>query len=115
VAFHVSTRWGGDESEPTVERMREVLAELNAEDIEHQSVSLTHESEWCLGAYPGGLLVWENLEAGEPRHMNNVTRERVLALWLKLAEGRLDEIEAEPWLPGYEDAEPGAQPDGGSS
>jgi hypothetical protein len=84
--------------------MRDVLAELNADDIEHPSVSLTHESAWCLGAYQGGLLVWENLDAGEPRHMNNISREQVLSLWLKLADGRLDEIEAEPWLPGYEDA-----------
>lgn len=85
--------------------MREVLAELDAADIEHPSVAVTHESEWCLGAYPGGLLVWENLEEGEPRHMNSVPRDRILALWLKLAEGRLDEIESELWLPGYEDDE----------
>ena len=103
MAFHLTTRWGPDEREPTVERMREVLAQLNVEDVEHQSVSLTHESEWCLGAYSGGLLVWENLAAGEPRHMNNVPLARVLELWLKLSQGRLAEIEAEPWLPGYED------------
>jgi hypothetical protein len=85
--------------------MREVLGQLDVEDIEHQSVSLTHESEWCLGAYPGGLLVWENLETDdEPRHMNAVARERVLELWVKLSQGRLAEIEAEPWLPGYGDS-----------
>lgn len=103
MTFQVSPRWGDDEAEPTVERMREVLAELDAEDFEHPFVSVTHESEWCLSAYPFGLLVWENLEDGVPRHMNEVSRERVLALWRKLAEGRLEEIEAEPWLPGYED------------
>ena len=104
MAFHVSTRWGGDEPGPTVERMGEVLTELDAHDIEHPSVALTHESEWCLGAYPGGLLVWENLEADDPpRHMNGVSRERVLELWVKLSQGRLAEVEAEPWLPGYDD------------
>lgn len=86
--------------------MREVLDELDVEDVEHRSVSLTHESEWFLGAYPGGLLVWENVEtADNPRHMNDVPRERVLELWLELAKGRIEEIEAEPWLPGYEDPE----------
>jgi hypothetical protein len=90
-------------SGPSVERMREVLAELDAEDEEHGSVSLTHESEWCLGAYPGGLLVWENLEGDEPRHMNNVSRERMLELWIKLSRGELADIEREPWRPGYED------------
>ena len=103
MAFHITTRWGGDEPNASPERMWEVLAQLDAEDVEHPSVSLTHETEWCLGAYPGGLLVWENLEGGEPRHMNGVSRQRVLALWLLLAEGGLVEIEAEPWLPGYQD------------
>ena len=81
--------------------MGEVLAELDAEDREHPCVSLTHESEWSLGAYPDGLLVWENLEEGDPRHMNAVPREQVLSLWIKLSEGRIPEIEREPWLPGY--------------
>ena len=104
MSYILSTRWGGDEREPTLARMREVLSELDAEDIEHPEVSLTHESEWSLGAYPVGLLTWENVEADdEPRHMNNVTRDRVLELWAKLAEGRIAEVESEPWLPGYED------------
>jgi len=101
VGFHISTRWGGDEANASVERLREVLAQLDAEDNEHPCVSLTHESEWSLGAYPNGLLVWENVEEGEPRHLNNVSRERMLTLWLKLAAGRVDEVDAEPWLPGY--------------
>jgi hypothetical protein len=105
MSFHVTTRWGGDEHEPTSDRMHEVLTQLDANDREHQSVSLTHESEWCLGVYPGGLLVWENLEYGEPRHLNNVSRERVLELWLLLADGKTSEIDHQPWLPGYEDAE----------
>jgi len=104
MVFHVTSRWGGDESNATVDRMRAILDELDADDEEHCSVSLTHESEWCLGAYPGGLLVWENLEDGEPRHMNGVPRARVLQLWIQLSEGSIDVIESEAWLPGYEDA-----------
>jgi hypothetical protein len=100
MAFHLTTRWGADEDKPTLARMWEVLAQLDVEDEEHQSVSLTHASAWCLGAYPGGLLVWENLEVGAPRHMNGVARDRVLDLWLKLSQGRIAEIESQPWLPG---------------
>ncbi|SDT20572.1 hypothetical protein SAMN05216421_3149 [Halopseudomonas xinjiangensis] len=81
--------------------MKELLAQLDIEDEEHNSVSLTHESEWCLGAYPGGLVVWENLEQGEPRHMKSVSREYVLKLWLQLGQGNLAAIEQEPWRPGY--------------
>ncbi len=106
MGFFTTTRWGGDEREPTVERLREILGQLDVEDDEHPWVSLTHESEWYLAAYPGGLLVWENAEvAGNPRHMNAVGRDRVLELWIKLSRGMLREIEREPWLPGYEDEE----------
>src|SRR5262249_36014174 len=106
MGFHATSRWGGSEPNPTVERLREILGQLDADDVEHPEVSLTHESEWCLGAYSGGLLIWENAEADdEPRHMNGVPRERVLELWVKLSFGKVDEIEREPWLPGYEDQE----------
>jgi hypothetical protein len=106
LSYFLSTRWGGDESDAKPERMREVLAELATEDDEHPSVALTHESEWSLGAYTGGLLVWENVgDDTPPRHLNGVSAERVLGLWQKLAAGRVAEIEAEPWLAGYEDAE----------
>ena len=49
-----------------------------------------------------GLLVWENVEAEEssPRHMTSVPRRKVLDLWLKLAQGDIAAVEAEPWLPG---------------
>ncbi|WP_435021896.1 hypothetical protein TA3x_002617 [Tundrisphaera sp. TA3] len=106
LGFFARTRWGGDEREPSVERLQEILSQLDAEDDEHTSVSLSHESEWYLAAYPSGLLVWENAEAGDnPRHMNDVTRARVLELWIKLSRGSLHEIELEPWLPGYEGQE----------
>jgi hypothetical protein len=72
LSYFVSTRWGGDEREPTAARMREILLELDAEDTEHPGASLTHESEWSLGAYPGGLLTWEN----GPRHPPPSRRKR---------------------------------------
>lgn len=101
MTYHVTTRWGGDESEPTESRLREVLAELDADDDEHPDASLTHDSEWCLSASQDGALVYQNLDDPDPRHMPDVSREQVLALWLKLAAGNLDAIEAEAWRPGY--------------
>ena len=102
MGFHARGRSGGSECNPPIERLREFLKELDIEDREHPDVSLTHETEWCLSAFPSGLLVWENLENEDDnsRHMNGVSRENVLALWLKLAQGDLVAIEAEPWLPG---------------
>jgi hypothetical protein len=83
--------------------MRELLAELDADDPEHPETSLTHESGWTLAAYQGGLLVWENVEPNTPppRHMKESSREKILSMWLSLAKGDLAAIEREPWNPGY--------------
>lgn len=101
MSYHVSKRCGGIEHNATIEKMRAALAELKVEDIEHPDVALTHESGWCLGAYPSGLVIWEHLENGEPRHMRGVSRERVFGLWQMLARGEFAAIDAEPWKPGY--------------
>ncbi len=103
MSYHVNRRWGDADDNPSVEQMREALAELDIEDIEHPDVALIHESGWCMGAYSSGLLVWENLadDAGQPRHMRGVTRERVLELWQRLSRGELSAIEGDPWRAGY--------------
>jgi len=72
--------------------MREALTELDVEDIEHPDVSLVHETGWRLGAYPSGLLIWENLESGAPRHMRGVSRDEVLKMWQSLSRGELAAI-----------------------
>jgi hypothetical protein len=75
MTFHATTRWGGDAPELGVERLREIHGQLDAGDDEHASVSLTHESERCPGAFPGGLLTREIHEADdEPGHINGVSR-----------------------------------------
>jgi hypothetical protein len=111
MTFSARGRWGGDERNPPVERLRAILEELDieTEDFEHPDVALKHETEWCLSVFLSGLLVWENVdgapEADEPegkavRHMEDVSRQKVLELWLKLAAGDIAAVEAEPWLPG---------------
>jgi len=104
MGYHVTHRSGDMEDEPTLDSLSALYDELEHEDDEHPSVSLTHESEWDLGAYGGGLLIWENLETenSEARHMKNLPKEKVLELWEKLAQGKIEEINREPWLPGYE-------------
>lgn len=99
MTYDLRSRWRGSEGAATIPRMRAVLAELDANDEEHPAVSLTHESEWCLAAYQDGLLVWGHLETGEPRHMTDVPREKILALWIALSRGEFHVIEAEDWLP----------------
>jgi hypothetical protein len=109
MSFSARGRWGGSERNPPVERLREILRELDieTEDFEHPDVSLKHETEWCLSAFVAGLLVWESVDGGPEddevkpaRHMKGVSRRKVLELWVKLAAGDIAAVEAEPWLPG---------------
>lgn len=102
MSYHVTHRMGNMTPEPQGS-FADLLAELDAgpQDDEHASVSVTHESEWSLGAYRGGYIVYENLEEGEPRHMRDVPPEKIIALWQRLAEGDLEALENEAWLPGY--------------
>ena len=101
MTYLVNTRDGNAEPMPSVDRMREILTELDVEDDEHPDVSLTHDSDWTLSAFPDGLVIWENAEADVARHMLHISRAHVLELWIKLSEGHIDAIEQEPWLPGY--------------
>lgn len=87
--------------DPPQELIAEVLDELERRcDLEHADVSLTHETEWCLSVFRSGLIVFENLEAGEPRHLR-ADRRKAEELWAALAAGDLAAIEQQDWLPGY--------------
>lgn len=103
MAFHITHRLGSMTSNPPLSAFGPLLNELkhDPEDREHCSVSVTHESEWCLSAFGDGYVAWENLEVGLPRHMNGVPEEKLLRLWEALSKGELELIESEPWLPGY--------------
>ncbi len=104
MVFHVRWRQGDSVSNPDEQTINAVLAELDEPlDPEHPDVALTHESEWCLSAYPSGLIVWENLEDDEVpvRHMRNVSKQDVRRLWAELAQGKLQVVDAEDWTLGY--------------
>jgi len=87
----------------SLSQFEDLYEERNEGDDEHFGVSVTHESHWSLGLYPNETLVWENLEDNKntPRHMKDVSKEKVLGLWTKLAQGKIEEINSEFWLEGY--------------
>ena len=93
---YICDRWGAMEREPRVERLRELLQSLDIEDNEHPDIARTHETGWSLSAFASGRLVWENVEAGDSnaRHMTCVPRDKVLDLWLKLAQSEVVVVEA---------------------
>jgi hypothetical protein len=101
MAYHVTHRSGEMEADFPAERFYELLEELDRSDREHPDVSLTHESEWTLTVLPSGMVVLENLEAGEPVHKGPLDRAQCLALLFALAEGRVDEVQRGAWRSGY--------------
>lgn len=90
---------GGTVDEPDPEMMGQVLDGLADADDEHPDVSLSHESGWCLSAFRGGLLLWENTEDDSltPGQMRGVAREEMLRLFGLLATGDTASIETLPW------------------
>ena len=100
MAYHVTTQFGATERDPSPERMAAVIDGLDPDDEEHPDVSLTHDSEWCISVFASGLVIFENLEDGEPMHMRGLSRRQILDLWQTLARGEIDALRALPWKPG---------------
>ena len=102
MSFNITHRMGNMEENPSIQRLTELVDELEKEDPEPPDVAISHENGWTLSAFPSGLVVWENLEEGdEPQDMEHVSREEILQLFQALAEGHLDFINERAWTPGY--------------
>lgn len=101
MAFHITHSSGSTESCPPLSVLPDLLAELKKADAEHGDVSLTHESEWCISVSRNGRVTFENLEHGDPRHLQHASREQVLDLWSRLARGDIESLESEAWISGY--------------
>lgn len=93
---------GDSEVDYPLESLASLYDELADSNEEHPDVSLTHESEWCLSAFNSGLVIWENVAGeGEPQHLRNIPKEKVVTLWSMLASGNIDAVHKEEWAPGY--------------
>ena len=104
MSSYLHHRWGDDVSNPTRGDMEKALAELDADDDEHPDCWVTDdESSWTLSAFGSGLVIWERITDDErrPRHMRGISRQQVMGLWEALAAGRIADVEAQPWRPGY--------------
>ena len=90
---------GGTVDEPDAATLMQVLDGPALADDEHPDVSLTNESGWCLSAFGGGLLVWENPaeDSLAPGEMRDVAREEILRLFGLLAAGDIASVEACLW------------------
>lgn len=104
-SYRVVDGFGDGIDNPSIEQMREFLERLNLDDEEHSEVWLTHDqTSWTLSCFPSSKIVFYQMSDGyeyKPRHLTNVSRDKMLELWQKLANGQLDELEKELWKPGH--------------
>lgn len=102
MSFSIRHRGGEMERDPALSRLPDLLHELEGSlDPEHDDVAVKHESEWTLTLTSAGRLIWENVEEGEPQHMETVSSELALELMTALAGGGIGQVQANLWLPGY--------------
>lgn len=84
---------------PSAEQMREVLEDLDPDDVEHAAAWLSDEAGNTLEWNVDGRLVYDK-QGLPPRHMPEVAADRVVELWQMLAKSALAELERQPWQPG---------------
>jgi hypothetical protein len=102
VSFTITHTSGAMDADPSRESIPALLDELATSDAEHPDVAVSHDSGWTLSAFRCGRLVWENVEEdADPRHLPRASRGDTERLLRALAEGRIDEVDAEAWQPGY--------------
>lgn len=102
MSFSVTHISGAMDQDPAVSALISLVEELAEADSEHPDVAVAHESGWTLSGHQDGRVVWENVETNaEPRHLEGVDREKLVALFAALASGDVGTIEAEEWMPGY--------------
>jgi hypothetical protein len=90
------------DADPPLQSIPGLLDELACADADHPDVAVSHHSGWTLSAFASGLLIWENVEDDvEPRSLPQVSRTEAERLLGALACGRIDEVNAEAWRPGY--------------
>ncbi|MCC2954489.1 hypothetical protein LK542_02540 [Massilia sp. IC2-477] len=101
MSYFVESRWGGSEDIPPVERMRELIAELDVKDEEHPDTWLTHNSSgWSIRLDEDHFAYFENEECEIIGHMANVSAAQALELWLCLAKDGPNAVSALKWIPG---------------
>lgn len=103
MTFSILHRMGDGEQSPPLDALDALYDELlEDDDPEHGEVGVCHdETEMSLTAYRSGVLIWSDAEDDRPRHMKDVSRDKVLELWKALAAGDLDRVSREPWKSGY--------------
>jgi hypothetical protein len=101
VGYAVESRWGGSEDEPSTERMRELIAELDVRDEEHPDTWLVHaDSAWSLRFDEDRYAYLTDSDYTTPAHMTDVSAQMALELWTLFSKGGPDAVSGFPWIKG---------------
>lgn len=102
--YYIANALGDSVDDPSPEAMREMLDALDPNDDEHGAAWLSDEEGNSLEFNVDGTLVFSRENVG-PRHIDGVTKDRTVKLWLTLSRGLLAELEGESWRPGLRSEE----------
>ncbi len=105
MSFVIRHTSGATESNPPLDALDSLLAEVNGRDPEHPDVSVSHESGWTISVFTRGRVIWENVEEDRDvgaRHLDGMAISEIKSLLAALAQGRVHEVESYPWIPGYQ-------------
>lgn len=102
MGFTIMHLSGAMEANPPDGALEDLLEELADADEDHVDVAVSNEDGWTLSVMANGNLVWENIETLDgPQHLPAPGPEAALALMHAVANGDLDALRRQPWLPGY--------------
>lgn len=102
--YHTTDMDGISMLNPDVEKMRDLLAQLDdasTEEADHPDVSLIHDpSGWSLSVFPNGTVTIENFDAEDshPLYMKDVSKKDALQMWQDLSRGKIEKIRKHPWI-----------------
>lgn len=98
MAYTITHRSGAMESNPPIDALDALLAELDYVDQEHPDVAASHESGWSLSAFPSGRIIYKNVEDLDlPARQLFADRTTARGLFRLVATGDLERLEAERW------------------
>jgi hypothetical protein len=98
--YYIETGLGDSVDEPTPEQMLRVLEALDPGDEEHGAAWVGTTDDTSMEWNVDGRMVYSRPRRRVLRHLLGVSRDRAVDLWVLLAAGRFEDLEAEPWKPG---------------
>jgi hypothetical protein len=100
VGFYIANGLGDSIDAPSAVQMEQFLRDIDATDEEHGAAWLSTDEGYSLEWNGDGRLAFTRPDTDEVWHVRDVSRDRALALWMALAEGKVADVERGAWQRG---------------